>query len=109
MKNCQATIQKEDLAKARQNQSKEVFHTFLYYSPYIPKHVQCQQLKLQPLGSFTSTSASPSHYVVPVPFIPEPPPYEQPPISQPEFTMQEMLQQDRRDLSEARIVDNVVL
>jgi hypothetical protein len=62
MKSCQVAIQKQnELVEARQNQPKEVFHTYLYHFPYIPEHVQHQQPRLQPSSSIASTSLPPSH------------------------------------------------
>jgi hypothetical protein len=54
---CQVTIQKQkEIAEseARQNQPKQVLHTALCYSPYIPKYMGNQQ----PIASVASASHS---------------------------------------------------
>jgi hypothetical protein len=59
---CQVTIQKQKQiaeAKARQNQPKQVLHTALCYSPYIPEYVGNQQ----PTASVASASQSQASWV----------------------------------------------
>ena len=54
---CQVTIQKQKEiteAEARQNQPKQVLHTALCYSPYIPKYMGNQQ----PIASVALASHS---------------------------------------------------
>jgi hypothetical protein len=54
---CQVTIQKQkeiDKAEARQSQPKQVLHTALCYSPYIPEYIGNQQ----PTASIASASHS---------------------------------------------------
>jgi hypothetical protein len=63
---CQVTIQKQKEiaeAEARQNQPKQVLHTALCYSPYVPEYVGNQQ----PTTSIASVSHSQASWAQPAP------------------------------------------
>ena len=67
---CQVTIQKQKEiaeAEARQNQPKQVLHTTLCYSTYIPEYMGNQQPFSQPTISVASASHSPAAWALPQP------------------------------------------
>jgi hypothetical protein len=87
--------------EARQNQPRQVLHTALCYSTYIPEYVGNQQ----PTTSVTSASHSQAAWA------PLPPPLMAPTLShnqEPEGHRQVQQQRDAREESEARIVNNNV-
>jgi hypothetical protein len=89
-------------AEAQQNQPKQVLHTALCYSPYVPEYVGNQQ----PTVSVALASHSPAAWA-----LPPPPPLMAPTSShnqQPEGHRQIQQQRDAREESEARIVNNTV-
>jgi hypothetical protein len=101
---CQITILKQKEiaeAEARQNQLKQVLHTALYHSPYIPEYV----------GNHPATSiASASHSQASWPQLPLPPPL-QPTYSrsqQPEGHQHSQQQHEFREESEVRTVNSTV-
>jgi hypothetical protein len=101
---CQITILKQkEIAKveARQNQPKQVLHTALCHSPYIPKYV----------GNHPAAFvASASHSQASWPQLPPPP--LQPTYSrsqQPEGRQHSQQQREFREESEARTVNSTVL
>jgi hypothetical protein len=101
---CQVTIQKKKEiaeAEARQNQPKQVLHTALCYSPYIPEYVGNQ-----PAASVASASHSKASW----PQLPLPPPM--PPThtrsQQPEGHQHAQQQRDFREESKAHTVNNTV-
>jgi hypothetical protein len=101
---CQVTIQKQKEiaeAEARQNQPKQVLHTYSCYSPYIPKYVGNQQ----PMASV----ASASHFQAAWAQLP-PPPLVPTLVhnQQPEGHRQAQQQHDTREESEARTVNSTV-
>jgi hypothetical protein len=102
---CQITILKQKEiaeAKARQNQPKQVLHTALCHSPYIPEYVGNQ-----PAASIASASHSQASW----PQLPTPPPIMQPTYSQsqqPEGHQHSQQQREFREESEARTVNSTV-
>jgi hypothetical protein len=103
---CQVTIQKQKEiaeAKARRSQSKQVLHTSLCYSPYIPEYVGNQQ----PIASLASASHSQASWAQ------LPPPSPMPPAPnhdrQPEGHLRPQQQRDLQEQSQARTVNSIVL
>jgi hypothetical protein len=105
---CQVTIQKKKEiaeAEARQNQMKQVLHTTLCYSSYIPKYVGNQQPFSHATVSVDSAGHSPATWVLPQPPVIGPilshnqQPQGQRPIQQ---------QHDAMEESEARTVNSTV-
>jgi hypothetical protein len=95
---CQATIQKQKEiaeAKARQNQPKQVLHTTLCSSPYIPEYIGNQQ--------HTAFVVSASHSQASWAQLPPPPPMVPAPShdQQPEGHLWPQQQRDLREQSEA--------
>jgi hypothetical protein len=102
---CQVTIQKQkEIAEveARQNQPKQVLHTALCYSPYIPKYIGNQQ----PTTSVASASHSQASWAQ----LPPPPPLAPAPShdQQPEGHLRPQQQRDLREQSEARTINSTV-
>jgi hypothetical protein len=102
---CQVTIQKQkEIAEgeARQTQPKQVLHTALCYSPYIPEYVGNQQS--------TASAASTSHSQASWAQLPPPPPMAPAPThdQQPEGHLRPQQQRDLREQSEARIINSTV-
>jgi hypothetical protein len=101
---CHVTIQKQKEiaeAEARQNQPKQVLHTTLCHSPYIPEYVNNH-----PAASVASAIHSQASW----PQLPPPPPL-QPTYSrsqQPEGCQHSQQQREIREESEARTVNNTV-
>jgi hypothetical protein len=101
---CQVTIQKQKEiaeAEARQNQPKQVLHTTLCYSPYIPEYVGNQQ----PTTLFAWASHSQAAWA------PLPPPPMVPTLThnqQPEGHRQAQEQCDTREEFEAHTVNNTL-
>jgi hypothetical protein len=92
-------------AEAWQNQPKQVLHTALCYSTYIPEYVGNQQPFSQPTVSVHSASHSLAAWALP------PPPVMAPTSShnqQPEGHRQIQQQHDAHEEFEARIVNNTV-
>jgi hypothetical protein len=102
---CQVTIQKQKeiiKAETRQNQPKQVPHTALCYSPYIPKYVGNQH----PAASVASASHSQASWAQ----LPPPPPLAPALVrsQQPEGRHHAQQQHEFREESEARTVNNIV-
>jgi DNA polymerase III gamma/tau subunit len=101
---CQITIQKQKEiaeAEAQHNQPKQVLHTALCNSPYIPEYVGNQ-----PVASVAPASHSQASW----PQLPPPPPL-QPAYTrsqQPEGRQHSQQQRDFREESEARTVNSIV-
>jgi hypothetical protein len=101
---CHVTIQKQkEIAEvaAQQNQPKQVMHTTLYHSPYIPEYVGNH-----PAASVASASQPQTSWPQP-----PPPPPLQPAYSQgqhPEGSQHTHQQRDFREESEARTVNSTV-
>jgi hypothetical protein len=89
-------------AEARQNQPKQVLHTALCYSPYIPEYVGNQQ----PTTSVASVSRSQASWA----HLPPPPPLAPTLVhnQQLEGHRQAQQQHDIREESEARTVNNTM-
>jgi hypothetical protein len=97
---CHVTIQKQKEiaeAAAQQSQSKQVMHTALYHSPYIPEYVGNHPATF--VASASQPQASWQH--------PPPPPMQR--GQQPEGSQHTHHQRDFREESEARTVNNNVL
>jgi hypothetical protein len=98
---CQITIQKQKEiaeAEARQNQPKQVLHTALCHSPYIPEYV-----RNHPVASIASASHSQASWPHPPPLQPT---YSQ--SQQPEGRQHSQQQREFREESEARTVNSTV-
>jgi hypothetical protein len=102
---CQITIQKQKEiaeAEARQNQPKQVLHTALCHSSYIPEYVGNHP------AAFIASASQPHASWLQLP----PPPPLQPAYSrgqQPKGSHQTHQQRDLREESEARTVNNTML
>jgi hypothetical protein len=97
---CHVTIQKQKEiaeAAAQQSQPKQVMHTALYHSPYIPEYVGNH-----PAASVASASQPQASWQQP----PPPPPMQR--GQQPEGSQHTHQQRDFREESEARTVNSTV-